>query len=121
MPDIATPNLPSPDFDVTAAFYQSIGFQVDFKDDGWMILVDGALKLEFFPYPALKPESNFFSTCLRLDDVDAFYARCLAAGVAERCRGIPLLVAPKLEDFGLRIGTLIDPHGTLLRLIQNDP
>lgn len=119
MPDVATPNLPSPDFDATARFYRSIGFEVEFHDDGWMILSNGALKLEFFPHPTLTSDSNFFSTCLRLDDVDAFYAKCLAAGVAERCWGVPRLIQPAIEDSGLRIGALIDPHGTLLRLIQN--
>ncbi|MEM8724670.1 MAG: bleomycin resistance protein, partial [Pseudomonadota bacterium] len=54
MPDIATPNLPSRDFDATEAFYAQFGFECGYKDGGWMILrrgpAGGRLVLEFFPY-----------------------------------------------------------------------
>jgi hypothetical protein len=33
--------------------------------------------------------------------------------------GIPRLVAPRVEASGMRIAYLVDPHGTLLRLVQN--
>ena len=64
-------------------------------------------------------ELSSFGSCLRLDDVDAFYRVCLAAGVAETNRGWPRLHAPEVEDSGLRIGALIDPDCSLVRLIQN--
>ena len=56
---------------------------------------------------------------MRLDDVDDFYAVCLAAGLRESTRGFPRLHPPRLEESGLRIGALLDPDGTLLRLIAN--
>ncbi|GHL45048.1 hypothetical protein ECZU28_50430 [Escherichia coli] len=55
MTDQATPNLPSRDFDSTAAFYERLGFGIVFRDAGWMILQRGDLMLEFFAHPGLDP------------------------------------------------------------------
>jgi hypothetical protein len=119
MADRATPNLPSRDFAVTSDFYATLGFVEQFRDAGWMILARGDLVLEFFPYPDLDPAGSSFGSCLRLDDLDTFYDACVAAGVAETDRGWPRLHAPKVEDSGLRIGALVDPDCSLLRLIAN--
>ena len=119
MPDHATPNLPSRDFAATSAFYGALGFQEGWRDGGWMILTRGDLTLEFFPYPDLDPLQSSFGCCLRLDDLDAFYAVCKAAGLPETSVGQPRLHSPRLEPWGGRVGFMIDPDGTLLRLIQN--
>ncbi len=84
-----------------------------------MILTRGGLKLEFFPHPDLNPAESWFSCCLRLDDLDQFYADCVNAGIVESRSGAPRLHKPAVEGSGLRMGALIDPDGTLLRLIQN--
>lgn len=84
-----------------------------------MILRRGDVVLEFFPHPELDPATSWFSCCLRLDDLGEFYSVCLAANIPETSVGAPRLHAPRLEASGLRIGALIDPDGTLLRLIQN--
>lgn len=119
--DHATPNLPSRDFAATAAFYLTLGFVEGWRDEGWMILERGEVTLEFFPHPQLDPATSWFSCCLRLDDLDAFYAQCKRAGIPESCFGAPRLHEPALEDSGLTIGALIDPDGTLIRIIQNAP
>jgi hypothetical protein len=54
-----------------------------------------------------------------MDDVDDFYRVCVQAGLPESPKGFPRLHPPRLEDSGLRIGALLDPDGTLLRLIGN--
>jgi hypothetical protein len=84
-----------------------------------MILKRGELTLEFFPHPELDPPTSWFSCCLRLDDLDSFYATCKEAGLQEGGKGQPRLHAPKVEAWGGRIGALVDLDGTLLRLIQN--
>ena len=84
-----------------------------------MILRRGTVTLEFFPHPDLEPKSSWFSCCLRLDDLDAFYAVCKSAGIPEKNAGYPRLHPPKLEDWGGRVGALIDIDSTLVRLIQN--
>lgn len=119
MTDYATPNLPSRDFEQTARFYAALGFVESWRDDGWMILKRGDVTLEFFHHPELDPSTSWFSCCLRLDDLDAFYGVCKAAGLPEVRKGQPRLHAPKVESWGGRIGALIDPDGTLVRLIQN--
>jgi catechol 2,3-dioxygenase-like lactoylglutathione lyase family enzyme len=121
MADHATPNLPARDFEATSRFYATLGFTEGYRDDGWMILERGDLMLEFFHHPKVDPLTSWFSCCLRLDDVDGFYAVCKAAGLPEARSGQPRLHPPRLEPFGLRMGALIDPDGTLIRLIQNQP
>lgn len=119
MSDVATPNLPARDLAVTSEFYGRIGFVEEYRDPGWLILRRGTLTLEFFPFPDLDPATSSFGCCLRLDDVDAFHRARLDAGVPERRTGWPRLHRPRAEPSGLRIGALIDPDCSLLRLIQN--
>jgi catechol 2,3-dioxygenase-like lactoylglutathione lyase family enzyme len=119
MADHATPNLPSRDFEATSRFYTRLGFVEGWHDDGWMIMTRYGLVLEFFPLPELDPLTSCFSCCLRVDDLDALYAACKAAGAPERRGGQPRLSPPGREDSGLRIAYMVDPDGTLVRLIQN--
>jgi catechol 2,3-dioxygenase-like lactoylglutathione lyase family enzyme len=117
--DRATPNLPSRDLDATAGFYAALGFGTTYHDPGWLILERDGLTLEFFPDPGLDPASTAASCCLRVDDVDALYAACVAAGLPETHVGWPRLRPPQVEDSGMRIGYLVDADGNLLRLVQN--
>ena len=119
MADLATPNLPSPDFEATSQFYAALGFSESWRDNGWMILRRGDLMVEFFPYPDLDQSTSSFSCCLRLDDLDSFYAVCREAGLTEARSGIPRLHPPRVEPSGMRIAYLVDPDGTLIRLVQN--
>ena len=119
MADHATPNLPAIDFEATSRFYQSLGFVEGWRDKGWMILTRGGVSLEFFPYPDLDPGESSFGCCLRLDDVDGFVAAATAAGVPEQRRGWPRISQPAPEASGLRIGYMVDPNGSLIRLVQN--
>ena len=119
MTDLATPNLPSRDFDATLAFYARLGFRTEFRDNGWMILKRGELMLEFFPHPELDPLASWFSCCLWLDDLTGFYAQCKAAGIPEANKGYPRLHAPQAQAWGGTMSALIDPDGSLLRLIGN--
>lgn len=119
MNDQATPNLPSRDFAATTAFYAKLGFETEYHSNAWMILRRVAAQLEFFPWPDLDPKQNNHSCCIRLDDLGALVAQCLAAGVPEAQTGVPRIVPPKKEASGLTIAYLLDPDGTLLRLVQN--
>jgi hypothetical protein len=115
----ATPNLPSRSFDITSFFYARLGFVETWRDDNWMILERQGIALEFFPHPKLDPLASWFSCCLRLDDMDAFYSLCKAAGLSEKNDGHPRLHPPPIQAWGQKIAALIDPDGNLLRLIQN--
>lgn len=120
MADHATPNLPARDFTATAAFYAKLGFEEDYRSDGWMILSRGGLTLEFFPWPDLDPYQSSFGSCLRVDDLAGLMAQVEASGVPDARQGIPRYHPPRQEESGLTIAYLIDPDGSLLRLIQND-
>ena len=118
MPDRATPNLPSRDFGATARFYRQLGFAETWRDRGWMIMARNDLLLEFFPHPDLDPAASWFSCCFRMEDVAAFFETVLAAGVPEASTGWPRAHRPRLEAWGGLVGALIDPDGTLIRLVQ---
>jgi len=118
MSDKATPNLPSRDFDATARFYEALSFTMSWRSSGWMILNRGGLTVEFFPYPDLNPLESAFGCCFRVDDVEAFYKVCKDAGVPETATGQPRLRAPRREAWGGTVGFLVDPDGTLIRLVQ---
>jgi hypothetical protein len=117
--DHATPNLPSRDFEATSQFYSKLGFSETWRDRGWMILKRDGVALEFFPHPDLDPLESSFGCCIRLDDLASFYKACRDAGIPEACGGQPRLQAPRREQSGLTIGYMVDPDGTLLRLVQN--
>jgi catechol 2,3-dioxygenase-like lactoylglutathione lyase family enzyme len=119
MANHATPNLPSRDYANSIAFYKNLGFEASWHDQNWLILEQDGICLEFFRYPDLDPASSSFSCCLRLDDLDGFYTKCKAAGIAETTTGWPRLHPPKLEHSGMTIAYLVDLDGTLLRLVQN--
>ncbi len=119
--DHATPNLPSRDFDQTERFYAGLGFEREWRDEGWLILSRGGMMLEFFPHPDLEPATSWFSCCLRIDDLDGLVDRAVSAGIAEGVEGCPRLHRPKVEPSGERIGYLIDLDGSLLRLVANPP
>lgn len=118
--DLASPNLPSHDFEATSRFYATLGFVETWRDDGWMILRRGDLLLEFFPHPGLDPATSWFSCCFRLADVGAFFGEVLAAGIPEQTTGWPRAHRPKREAWGGTVGALIDPDGSLIRLIQTN-
>jgi catechol 2,3-dioxygenase-like lactoylglutathione lyase family enzyme len=119
MSDVATPNLPSRDFEKTYQFYAALGFSVSWRSEGWMVLKRGTITLEFFPFPELDPSMSSFGCCLRLDDLDEFYGTCKGAGLPEGNQGFPRLHPPRIEPWGGRVGFLNDLDGTVLRLIQN--
>ncbi len=122
--DIASPNLPSRDFDATEAFYAKLGFECTYRGAGWMILKRGSVLLEFFPYPDLDPLKSSFSCCLRLDDLDGFVETAKAAGVPITDKGHPWghprLLMPRVEPSGITVGYLNEIDNSLIRLIQND-
>ena len=120
MSDRAVPNLPSRDFEMTIAFYGRFGFNLAYRDDGWLILRRAELHLEFFLFPELDPEQSSFMCSIRVDDLDGLYRQIEAAGVVEKSAGRPRLHPVRLQPWGQRAGFLIDPDGTQLQLIQNE-
>lgn len=116
-----TANLPSRDFDVTEQFYATLGFRTAFRNDGWMILRRDGMTVEFFPHPDLVPGQSWFSACLRLPEIDSLHAEWhRATGLSGPPEAIPRLTDPfKLPD-APRMFALIDPDGSLWRVLESD-
>lgn len=119
MTDRAVPALPSRDFAATVGFYGPFGFTVEFHDSTWLIVRRGDLVLEFFPHPALDPASSDHQANLRIDDLDALHSAIAATGLPLASEGIPRLTPIAAQPWGARAAFLVDPDGTLLRLIEN--
>src|SRR5918994_2503770 len=100
MVDRATPNLPARDFGATVVFYTALGFEAAYEDPHWLILQRSTILLEFFLEPDVNPASTSASCCLRVDDVDAFYAVCLEAGLPETRIGVA--ACPRAARRGFR-------------------
>ena len=118
--DRITANLPSRDFAATEAFYAALGFQPAFRDDGWMILTRGPLEVEFFPWPALDP---FSSSRLGLCSRRSIWTRCWPngadSGLSPDPRAIPRLTGVVKQPGVPRMFALVDPDGSLLRVLEN--
>ncbi|WP_345800011.1 bleomycin resistance protein [Microbacterium sp. AZCO] len=119
MADRAVPNLPSRSFDATVEFYGGFGFEVAYRDGGWLILQRGPLELEFFLAPEHDPYASWFMASIRVADLEALFAAVRASGVPEVQRGIPRLIPIALQEWGQRAGYLIDVDGTQLHLIED--
>ncbi len=119
MTDRITANLPSRDTDATAAFYEKLGFTTGYNDGGWLIINRGALELEFFHLSDHNPKESCFSACLRVDDLDGLHAEFSKVGLPNYCGAMPSMGTIEVEPHGIRLFTLIDPEGSLLRCIDN--
>lgn len=117
--DRITANLPARDFDVTVAFYGALGFEVLYRDDGWLIMTRGTLELEFYLQRTLDPVESWHSACLRVDDLGALQTAWQALDLGPD----PMGGARNLEIIGgpddVRFFALIDCDGSLLRCIGN--
>ncbi len=119
MGDRITANLPARDIRATEAFYARLGFETRYYSDGWMIIGRGKLELEFFAWPDLDPKGSNFSACIRVDDPDALLAEWEGLGLASAQGEIPRLTGFFRPEGAPRMFALIDPDGSLLRVIDN--
>ena len=114
-----TANLPARDFDVTVAFYGTLGFEVLYRDDGWLILTRDGLEVEFFLHRDLDPFESWHSACVRVDDLEGLQATWQALDLGKdpmgRARGLETIGGPG----DVRFFALIDCDGSLLRCIDN--
>lgn len=112
--DRATPALPSADFDRTIGFYGALGFAVSYRGADWLILARGTITLEFFA-GAIDPATSCHGANIRTDDLDALYTSFAEAGLPSA--GIPRLDLPRRITPDLRMAALVDPDGSLIRLL----
>ena len=116
MPLKAIPQLPSSDFDRSAAFYGRLGFSEGGRwPNEYLILVREADGLELhFWHGRIDPLKNDASCYVRFDNADearSLYAEWAAVDLPDG------EVRPAVEtDYGLLEFPLIDPDGNLIRV-----
>lgn len=118
--DRITANLPSSDFSATQDFYAKLGFSVAFRNGDWMILTRGTLELEFFPHPQIDRKTSWFSACIRVDDLDGLLSEWQAVGLPSAKDAIPRLTGILELPDAPRMFALVDPDGSLFRIMQNE-
>lgn len=120
MADRAVPSLPSRDLMKTATFCSGFGFNELHRDDCWLVLRRGELQVEFFRKDDHEPRGHDFGCCLRVADLLSLFAAVIAAGVPEMRYGLPSVRPIATQPWGQRMSTLLDPGGTLIRMIADD-
>jgi catechol 2,3-dioxygenase-like lactoylglutathione lyase family enzyme len=111
------PILPSRNFERTATFYGTLGFDVvsQYREpDAYLIMRRGMVELHFFPFPDFDPARSYAGCYSRVPDVDAWFAAASRADLPGA--GIPRLTALAEKPWGMREFALIDPDGSLIRI-----
>ena len=116
MPAKTIPQLPSADFDETAAFYRRLGFQEGRRWPGeYLILLRDQDDLELhFWSGRVDPLENYASCYVRFDKADE--ARSLHAEWATADLPPDALRDLVETDYGLLEFALIDPDANLIRI-----
>lgn len=117
------PILPCRDLDVTAAFYEALGFVVTYRQvrpNPYMSVQRGGLDLHFFALEDFDPESSMGSAIVLVADpgalFDAFAAGLRSAFGKLPITGIPRITRPRRKQ-GMAGGfTVVDPGGNWLRV-----
>lgn len=108
------PFVPARDFATSCAYYEALGFALDYRDDSIAIFDHegaGFLLQNFY----VKDLADNFMVQLFVADLDAWWER--TAAVAERF-GTPTPRAPALQPWGIRVGYLVDPSGVLWHVAE---
>ena len=113
--ECVAPVLPMRDIDVTAAFYEALGFtrQRRYGRD-YLVIASGWMELHFFQHPECDPLTSIAGAFIRVDDVDAITAG-FAAHVPADPRGTPRFLPAVAKPWGMKQAILVDPDGNLVQ------
>ncbi|HEV7389822.1 MAG TPA: VOC family protein [Gemmatimonadaceae bacterium] len=117
-PGIAIPILPARHLGETRTFYERLGFNATGwwpkEFGGYAILRKGDLSVHFFAFDDIDPLENYAQCYWRVNDADALYRECRAAGLARS--GTPRLTDIADRLWGMREFSIVDPNGNLVRI-----
>lgn len=128
-PNFAIPLLPSISINETVEFYKAIGSEITYQQKAPNNYVGIKLKnieIHFFGMKQIKPEANFSSSYLVVDDIDFFYNSC-REGLKKIFGKIPIKGIPRINQikdmptYGVRQFIIVDPSGNYLRIGQPIP
>lgn len=110
--------VPASDLAQSKRFYQALGFEIPWSDDGlaYVRLGRTSFLLQAFNEPAFIAN---FQMHLLVENVDDWHAQLRESGIIERFA----VNMGALEDqpWGIREFILFDPCGVLWRIAQNTP
>lgn len=105
--------VPAKDFERSKAFYQAIGFIMDWsgEDLAYFRLGPSRFLLQRF---FVEPHAHNFMMHLLVENADDWHRHLVAQKIAERFE--VALAAPQDQPWGMRDFTLFDPCGVLWRI-----
>jgi hypothetical protein len=123
--DRMIPILPCRSIDDQLTFYESIGFEVTYRQkapNAYASVQRGAIELHFFVLKGYEPAASYSSCYVFVSDVDGLYAD-FRAGLKRSLgrvptRGIPRLGALTDMSYGVRQFLMTDPGGNIIRIGQ---
>lgn len=108
--------VPARDFELSKRFYQDVGFTLASEGGGVAYFHHGNASFLLQDF-CVDEHINNFMMHLLVDDVDAWHAHIVRAGIAEKY-GVKV-GAMELQDWRMRDFVLLDPSGVLWRIGQN--
>ena len=110
--------VPARDFELSKRFYVDLGFKIPWSSDDLAYLHAGSASFLLQAFYQREHAANFMMHLL-VEDVEAWWARVLDQGIAERygVRTEP----PEDRPWAIRDFVLADPTGVLWRIGQNLP
>ena len=108
--------LPSKEFDVSRAFYETLGFEVMFEDDDVAAFKVGQSSFLLQRYYQREWAENFMMQLL-VDDLDAWWEHLSSLDLPGRFN-IPEPKPPELQSWGLVVAFVVDPSGVLWHVVH---
>lgn len=111
------PFVPSNDYAVSKAFYECMGFSINW-DDGEVCEIDTGFGYRFLLLP--KNHNNYAHSLMlhfMVDSAQAWYEHFQSVGLSENFPDTRV-AAPALQPWGLLITYVWDPAGVLLHFAQ---
>ncbi len=113
--EVARPFLPTKDFEVSKAFYETLGFQKLFDGEVAIFRIGSS---SFILQRHYQEEwAGNFMMQLVVDDLDGWWSHIQGLDLPGRFR-VPSPRAPEFQPWGLREATLVDPCGILWHVTQ---
>lgn len=105
------PFLPARDFEVSRAFYRSLGFEEVWTSANLVLFEVGELRFFVQRYYVAEWADNMMLD-LRVDSADAFFKHLSELPVPQDLSALEL-GAPRVDDNGYKFGYFKDPSGVL--------
>jgi len=116
--EIARPFLPAKNFETSKSFYETLGF-TKLLDSDVAIFEIGPTSFILQNYYHEGWAENFMMQ-LMVDDLDAWWTHITALDLPSKFT-IPVLKAPAVQPWGLRVAYVSDPSGVLWHIAERRP